>query len=51
MQHRQEAPAGGHGGIKKTLGKFKRSDVEVFVKSCPTCQETNYFTQPPAGLL
>ncbi len=53
------SPSAGHPGIDRTFrciaGPFfwkgMRRDVQRFVATCVTCQETKYSTQRPSGLL
>ncbi|KAK2387384.1 hypothetical protein QL285_061173 [Trifolium repens] len=53
------SPIGGHSGVQKTLGRLKenmywhnmKQDVENFVKTCSTCQQTKHPNHSPYGLL
>ncbi|KAK3545273.1 hypothetical protein QTP70_002933, partial [Hemibagrus guttatus] len=59
MQWIHEAPSSGHPGIRRTTQLVRRrfwwlslaSDVEGYVRSCPTCAQARTSRQLPEGLL
>ena len=59
LRHFHDNPLAGHLGAQRTLSRIRRAfvwprmatDVEEYIRSCPSCQTTKPSNQKPAGLL